>query len=146
MDKVELIRQYPPILGFDLLNLIRYLDDIEPQVSIRGRADGNGNGGCVVRLSRTISRLCHAAAWGGLLSASLWLVGFAVVPGYAQVLTHGPVTGGVDANNAKVFVRTGAAASVMVQYGTFPTLPHPNSSKPATTSALHDYTAIVQLK
>src|SRR5438105_1452235 len=38
-----------------------------------------------------------------------------------QVLTHGPVVGGVTASAARVFVRSDQAASVLVRYGTDPT-------------------------
>src|SRR5256885_16217810 len=35
-----------------------------------------------------------------------------------QVLTHGPVVGGVTGSEAKVFVRTDQAGSVALRYGT----------------------------
>ena len=38
----------------------------------------------------------------------------------AQVLTHGPVVGGVTASDAKVFVRTNAIANVTLRYGADP--------------------------
>jgi len=44
-----------------------------------------------------------------------------VVPG--QILTHGPVVGGVTAAEAKVFVRTDQAANVALEYGTRPSAP-----------------------
>src|SRR6476659_1747753 len=64
----------------------------------------------------------------------------------AQVLTHGPVVGGVTRAEAKVFVRSDQAATVVVRYGTDPTLKggghHSNSIQ---TNAESDFTAIVPL-
>jgi hypothetical protein len=41
---------------------------------------------------------------------------------FGQVLTHGPVVGGVTSSSANVFVRTDQAASVVLWYGTDPNL------------------------
>ncbi|HEY2713621.1 MAG TPA: alkaline phosphatase D family protein [Chthoniobacterales bacterium] len=63
----------------------------------------------------------------------------------AQVLTHGPVVGGVTDTGAKVFVRTSQAADVTLEYGTDPNLGTYSLSTTVTTSGSSDYTAIIPL-
>ena len=67
-------------------------------------------------------------------------VGFAS----AQFLTHGPVVGGVISSEAKVFVRTNQAASVVLRYGTDPNLAtcRVGCVRPTRVS---DYTTIIPL-
>jgi alkaline phosphatase D len=74
-----------------------------------------------------------------------FLVSLTSTPALSQTLTHGPVTGGVDANDARIFVRTSAAATVAVQYSTDPGLATPQTSANYATSSIHDFTAIAQL-
>ena len=83
-----------------------------------------------------------------LLSKTLasWLAiqiaaGFAL----AQVLTHGPVVGGVTASDAKVFIRTNTTASVTLRYGTDPALQTYLVSDPVATNESSDFTAIIPL-
>ena len=65
---------------------------------------------------------------------------------WAQVsLTHGPVTGGVDANDAEVFTRTSDVATVAIQYSTDPGMANPTTSSPVTTSSASDFTSIISL-
>ncbi len=68
----------------------------------------------------------------------------------AQILTQGPVVGGVAATEAKVFVRTDQAATVALRYGTNPelvgaidtdTLLNPEASDFTTFIPLTDLTA-----
>jgi alkaline phosphatase D len=77
------------------------------------------------------------------------LVAFSLPPNQAMAqtvtLTHGPVTGAVDANDAKVFVRTSAAASVAIVYSTDPGLANPTTSTTVSTNAAADFTAMIQL-
>ena len=63
----------------------------------------------------------------------------------AQVLTHGPVVGGVTASGASVFIRTNTSASVTLRYGTDPDLQSYLVSDSATTDAASDFTAIIPL-
>src|SRR5437870_5733784 len=62
-----------------------------------------------------------------------------------QVLTHGPVVGGVTADSAKVFLRTDKGASVVLRYGIDPTLTDYRSSETYFTHLSGDFTAIVSL-
>ena len=64
---------------------------------------------------------------------------------WAQVLTHGPVVGGVTATDAKVFVRTDQSASVALRYGTDPNLETYLVSDAVLTNYLSDFTAIIPL-
>ena len=63
----------------------------------------------------------------------------------AQVLTHGPVVGGVTSSEAKVFVRTNQSASVALQFGTDPNLATYQVSDAVATSGGSDFTAIIPL-
>jgi phosphodiesterase/alkaline phosphatase D-like protein len=63
----------------------------------------------------------------------------------AQVLTHGPVVGGVTDTGAKVFARTDVAATVAIRYGTDPALGNALVSESIATAVGSDYTAIVPL-
>ncbi len=62
-----------------------------------------------------------------------------------QVLTHGPVLGGVTASSANVFVRTDQAARVALRYGTDPTLTLYQVSNTFQTNASSDFTIIIPL-
>jgi alkaline phosphatase D len=62
-----------------------------------------------------------------------------------QVLTHGPIVGGVTASNANVFVRTDQPASVVLRYGTDPNLETYLVSGTFQTSSSNDFTKIIPL-
>ncbi len=64
---------------------------------------------------------------------------------FGQVLTHGPVVGGVTSSNANVFVRTDQAASVVLRYGTDPNLQTYLVSGTFQTSSSNDFTKIIPL-
>ena len=63
----------------------------------------------------------------------------------AQILTRGPVVGGVSESEAKVFVRTDQASSVVLRYGTDPTLGTFLASAPLDTASISDFTKIIPL-
>jgi alkaline phosphatase D len=64
----------------------------------------------------------------------------------AQVtLTHGPITGGVDANDAAIFTRTSDVATVAIQYSTDSGLANPTTSSSVTTSTNDDFTSTIKL-
>jgi alkaline phosphatase D len=63
----------------------------------------------------------------------------------AQVLTHGPVVGGVTSSEARVFVRTNQAANVALCYGTDPNLYNCQVSQSFQTESSHDFTRIIPL-
>ncbi|PYK10124.1 MAG: hypothetical protein DME65_10660, partial [Verrucomicrobia bacterium] len=60
----------------------------------------------------------------------------------AQMLTHGPVVGGVTSSEASVFLRTDQNASVALCYGTDPNLDACHMSGPYQTRAANDFTKI----
>ncbi len=62
-----------------------------------------------------------------------------------QVLTHGPVTGGVTDSSANVFVRTDQSADVALWYGTDPNLLTYLLSDTLQTNATDDFTKIIPL-
>jgi alkaline phosphatase D len=62
-----------------------------------------------------------------------------------QVLTHGPVVGGVTGSKANVFIRTDQAASVVLRYGTSPNLNHYLVSGTFTTDDTSDFTKTIPL-
>src|SRR5437660_509689 len=62
-----------------------------------------------------------------------------------QVMSHGPVVGGVTNSRAKVFVRTDQAASVVLRYSTNPNLNNYLVSDTVTTASEGDFTSIIQL-
>ncbi|MBA3351281.1 MAG: hypothetical protein H0U23_02435, partial [Blastocatellia bacterium] len=64
---------------------------------------------------------------------------------FSQILAHGPVVGGVTETEARVFVRTDKAATVMVQYGIDPALVGASTSEPVVTQAANDFTTTVPL-
>jgi phosphodiesterase/alkaline phosphatase D-like protein len=68
-----------------------------------------------------------------------------VVDARAVTLTHGPVTGGVGATDAKVFTRTSGAATVAVQYSVDPGLAGAQISPSVVTDSSSDYTSIIRL-
>ena len=63
----------------------------------------------------------------------------------AQVLTHGPVVGGVTSSGAQVFVRSNQAASVALRYGTDPNLETYQVSDAFGTDSTSDFTKIISL-
>src|SRR5438105_7700914 len=63
----------------------------------------------------------------------------------AQVLTHGPVVGGVTASGANVFVRTDQVANVALRYSTDPTMETFQVSQTFTTDSADDFTKIIPL-
>jgi alkaline phosphatase D len=63
----------------------------------------------------------------------------------AQVLTHGPVVGGVTSSEARVFVRTDQNASVALCYGVDPNLDTCQMSETYQTRSVHDFTKIIRL-
>jgi alkaline phosphatase D len=76
-----------------------------------------------------------------ILIAQIMTIGWAS----SQVLSHGPVVGGVTASEAKVFVRTDQAASVALRYGTDPTMGVFSVSQTFTTDSASDFTRIIPL-
>ena len=61
------------------------------------------------------------------------------------VLTNGPVVGAVTADSARVFARTGRAASLRVQYSTDPNLTAALVTIPVETNSQSDFTGQVTL-
>src|SRR6266404_3363282 len=80
-------------------------------------------------------------------AATFWVVAQVITAGLAlgQVLTHGPVVGGVTASDANVFVRTDHAATVEVHYGTDPNLATYSTSQAFSTDPASDFTKIIPL-
>jgi alkaline phosphatase D len=78
---------------------------------------------------------------------SAWVVAQVITAGLAlgQVLTHGPVVGGVTASDANVFVRTDRVATVEVRYGTDPNLSTYSTSQAFSTDPASDFTKIIPL-
>nr|MBA3353703.1 alkaline phosphatase D family protein [Blastocatellia bacterium] len=64
---------------------------------------------------------------------------------WSQVLTHGPVVGGVTASSANVFVRTNQGASVALRFGTDPNLETYLVSETFATSSASDFTKIIPI-
>src|SRR5262245_11260794 len=62
-----------------------------------------------------------------------------------QILTHGPVVGGVTDSEAKVFIRTDQAATVAIQYSIDPDLQSPAVSPSVVTNEASDFTTIIPL-
>lgn len=62
-----------------------------------------------------------------------------------QVLTLGPVVGGVTASTARVFVRSDQATSVLLRYGTDPNLATYAESQAFQTSPVNDFTKTITL-
>lgn len=65
--------------------------------------------------------------------------------GQSAILTHGPVVGGVDSSNGKVFVRTDVAATVEIEYATDPNLVGSLLTPPLNTASGSDFTVHVPL-
>jgi alkaline phosphatase D len=63
----------------------------------------------------------------------------------AQVLTHGPVVGGVTSSKARVFLRTDQESSVALCYGADPNLDTCQMSATYPTRSAHDFTKIIRL-
>ena len=78
---------------------------------------------------------------------AFWLAIQIVAIGFteAQMLTHGPVVGGVTASDAKVFVRTDTTASVTLRFGTDPNLQTYLVSNSVTTNEADDFTTTISL-
>lgn len=64
---------------------------------------------------------------------------------FGQVLTHGPLVGGVTDSTANVFVRTDQAATVEVHYGTDPNLSTYSTSQAFSTDLAGDFTKIIPI-
>ncbi len=62
-----------------------------------------------------------------------------------QVLTHGPVVGGVSSSEAKVFVRTDKTANIQLRYGTDPNLQSYSTSGTLKSKVKGDFTEIIAL-
>ena len=62
-----------------------------------------------------------------------------------QLMTRGPVVGGVTESEAKVFVRTDQASSVALRYGTDSNLGTYLVSAPLDTTLISDFTKIIPL-
>ncbi len=80
-------------------------------------------------------------------TTSISVVTQVVAAGFAlgQVLSHGPVVGGVTASQANVFVRTDQATSVALEYGTDPNLATYQVSDTLSTDSTSDFTRIIPL-
>ena len=80
-------------------------------------------------------------------TTSIFVVAQVVAAGFAmgQVLSHGPVVGGVTASQANVFVRTDQATSVALDYGTDPNLATYQVSDTLSTDSTGDFTRIIPL-
>ncbi|HEY5443056.1 MAG TPA: hypothetical protein VIJ87_01010, partial [Pyrinomonadaceae bacterium] len=80
-------------------------------------------------------------------AATVWVIAQVVVAHFTfgQVLTHGPVVGGVTDSTANVFVRTDQAATVEIHYGTDPNLSTYSTSQAFDTDLASDFTKIVPL-
>lgn len=78
---------------------------------------------------------------------TLWVLAQTMTAGltFSQVLTHGPVVGGVAASEANVFVRTDQQTSVALQYGTDPNLRTYLVSATFQTNPTNDFTKIIPL-
>src|SRR5262245_39592022 len=71
------------------------------------------------------------------------LAGVAVVTG--QVVTHGPVVGGVTSSGTKIFTRLDNTASIQVRYGTDPALQSYSTSSTLKPKLKSDFTGITTL-
>jgi alkaline phosphatase D len=89
-----------------------------------------------------LSTLRIAQMTVGLVAAVVFL---RTVNASAQVLTHGPVVGGVTDSAANVFVRTSVSATVALQYGTDPNFGSFSVSASQVTSSQSDFTARISL-
>ena len=80
-------------------------------------------------------------------AVTVWVIAQVVLAGstFGQVLTHGPVVGGVTGSDANVFVRTDQAATVEVHYGTDPNLSTYSTSQAFATDPASDFTKIIPL-
>jgi alkaline phosphatase D len=87
-------------------------------------------------------------SWRRAAAALVFTLALVIVGAHSaqgQVLTHGPVVGGVTDTGANVFVRTSQTADVTVEYGTDPNLGTYSLSTTFTTNAASDYTAVLPL-
>jgi alkaline phosphatase D len=80
-------------------------------------------------------------------AATVWVIAQVVLAHFTfgQVLTHGPVVGGVTDSTANVFVRTDQAATVEIHYGTDPNLSTYSTSQAFSTDLASDFAKIVPL-
>ena len=93
---------------------------------------------------KQVGRCSHKAPFLAVLSGIfLQIITGGLVLG--QVLTNGPVVGGVTAATAKVFVRTDQGSNVVLRFGTDPNLSTYQTSRALTTNLYHDFTTIVPL-
>jgi alkaline phosphatase D len=116
--------------------MIGFMDRDHSPVEVRGRLE-------IPRRSNVSRRnkYPHCLMLLILICGNLAIAG----PSSAQFLSHGPVFGGVDAGNAKIFVRTDQSATVVVQFGTDPALATSASSAPVVTGSASDFTAIIRI-
>ncbi|HEY2713622.1 MAG TPA: alkaline phosphatase D family protein [Chthoniobacterales bacterium] len=82
-------------------------------------------------------------AYFSLLATGIFF--FSTQPTRAQVLSHGPVTGGVTSSSANIFLRTDRPATVALQYSTDPTFATYLVSSNYSTIKSSDYTVTIPL-
>jgi alkaline phosphatase D len=83
--------------------------------------------------------------WLGLLLCLAFFPFMAMNAEAAATLTHGPIVGGVTANDAKVLIRSNKAASVKIFYGTDPSLATGLFTQSVSTSLSQDFSRIIPL-
>ena len=96
---------------------------------------------------RVVPRL-QSRAGGLALSIAALATSFLILnpaPSAGQILTHGPVVGGVTDTVANVFVRTDQAATVALQYSTDSSFTTFSVSGSQNTAATSDFTTIIPL-
>ncbi len=78
---------------------------------------------------------------------TVWVLAQLMTAGltFSQVLTHGPVVGGVTASEANIFIRTDQQTSVALQYGTDPNLGTYLVTGTFQTNSTNDFTKIIPL-
>jgi alkaline phosphatase D len=83
--------------------------------------------------------------WLGLLLCLAFFSFTAMNAEAAVTLTHGPIVGGVTANDAKVLIRSNKAASVKIFYGTDPSLATGLFTQSISTSSDKAFSSIIPL-
>src|SRR4051794_31351813 len=97
-------------------------------------------------LRRQATNFSKQPTWLAISLAGVLALGiFVAEPAPAQVLTHGPVVGGVTDTEAKVFVRTDVAATVVLQYSTDPVFGTYSASGDYATAETSDFTSTISL-
>src|SRR4030095_2600835 len=96
-----------------------------------------------LRLTRSLK--ANTGLTASLTALVTGIIFFAADLAVAQVLTHGPVVGGVTDSGGNVFLRTDQAATVVVQYSTDPDFAPFSVSAAHTTHSTSDFTANVPL-